>query len=170
MKKFLFSVLALTLCFSFGLTAFSLEEIPEVAEPSEQVFSDENVSGTITVINEETGEETIVPLYDQWVNDTFTYGPHAVRKEALKLGEVCGTIYYKHNGEASAVITAVSSSGTYLESSVSSTYRMSIGTKNINGNTANFTVTYVALDGTHSVRRTLNFSVTKDGIASCSIS
>ena len=169
MKKIIFIILSVVLCFSMSLTAFSAEEAVGLAEASEEGILTENADEDIVFINEETGEETLVPLYDVWVNDSFTYGPHAVRVDATKLGEICGTIYYKHNGTDDAVITTLSSLGTVLEESASVYYRMSVGQKTINGDEASFTVTIVALDGTHSIRRTMEFSVTRSGDASATI-
>lgn len=169
MKKIIFIILSVVLCFSMSLTAFSAEEAVGLAETSEEGILTENADEDIVFINEETGEETLVPLYDVWVNDSFTYGPHTVRVEATKLGEICGTIYYKHNGTDDAVITTLSSAGTVLEESASAYYRMSVGQRTINGNKASFRVTFVALDGTHSIKRDLEFSVTKNGNATADL-
>ncbi|MBQ2796025.1 MAG: hypothetical protein IJE83_03420 [Oscillospiraceae bacterium] len=163
MKKIIFIILSVVLCFSMSLTAFSAEEAVGLAETSEEGILTENADEDIVFINEETGEETPVPLYD--VCDSFAYGPHAVRVETTKLGEICGTIYYKHNGTDDAVITTLSSLGTVLEESASVYYRMSVGQRTINGNKASFRVTFVALDGTHSIKRDLEFSVSKNGNA-----
>jgi len=169
MKKIIFIILSVVLCFSMSLTAFSAEEAVGLAETSEESILTENADEDIVFINEETGEETLVPLSDVWVNDSFTYGPHAVRVDATKLGEICGTIYYKHNGTDDAVITTLSSLGTVLEESASTHYRMSVGQRTINGNEASFRVTFVALDGTHSIKRDLEFSVTKNGNATADL-